>query len=502
MKFKYLYLIIASINLMACDNYLDTTPDDRTSLDSPEKVSELLVNAYPDNSYGMFCFSMSDNADDKGSGTILQSNSDAYAWDKFTDVDQDSPTGYWDACYKAISHSNEALDFLKTKVTGEEDGKKIFESSYAPYYGEALVARAYAHFMLVNLWSKTYDPTTAGSDIGIPYVTTPEKTVLVNYDRGTVAGVYAQIEKDLLEGLPYIKDNAYEVPKYHLNFDAANAFASRFYLMKGEWANVIKYSNLVLGANPTTKFRDLNGAYTKLGLNEQEAQYNKAEEPSNLLLASTVSRWFNYYFAKARYSMTYDIQNALFNNVFVGGTWALSAAAYGSEHKLMLKWGYFFKRESLNANTGWYYTMTPLFSSEEVLFNRAEAYAMLNQKSDAIADINYILSKRVKDYNSTTHEATAVNIENAYKESKVEFKLTPFYNTTIESRDLLNCIVDLKRKEFYYEGHRWFDIRRFNLAVEHKIDKSSSIMLTDKDPRKQLQVPESAQSYGIVANPR
>ncbi|XLL74012.1 RagB/SusD family nutrient uptake outer membrane protein, partial [Myroides odoratimimus] len=36
---------------------------------------------------------------------------------------------------------------------------------------EALLARAYNHFMLVNLWAKHYNPATAESDLGIPYVT-------------------------------------------------------------------------------------------------------------------------------------------------------------------------------------------------------------------------------------------------------------------------------------------------------------------------------------------
>jgi hypothetical protein len=503
MKLKYLYLVIAAISFMACDSYLDVTPDERTTLDSPEKVSELLVNAYCHHSYGMMCFSMSDNAEDKGSGVILQTNSDAYVWDKIDNIQQDSPTAYWNSCYKAIANTNEALEFIKSKITKNAKGEEIISPEYAPYYGEALVARAYAHFMLVNLWSKTYDPATAASDMGIPYVTKPEKTVLVDYKRGTVASVYANIEKDLQEGLPYINDGAYEVAKYHFNTDAANAFASRFYLMKADWEKVIEYSSLVLGTDPSSKLRDLNGRYTKMSLNETVVQYNKADEPSVLLLASTASNWFNNYFAITRYTMTSRIHNLLFTQrVFVGGSWALSSAAYGTVNKLMLKWSYLFKRQNMNANVGLYYVMTPLFSTEEVLFNRAEAYAMLNQKANAIADVNFMLSKKIKNYNSARHIATAEKINLAYKESKVEFKLNPFYNATIQLRDLLNCIIDLKRKEFYYEGHRWFDIRRFNMAVEHKVVNSNSVKLLEKDLRKQLQIPESAQSYGITLNPR
>jgi hypothetical protein len=486
---------------MACDSYLDITPDDRTNLDSPEKLGELLANAYPTTSYGMMCYSMSDNAVDKGSGLILQINSDAYKWNKINDIGQDSPVAYWNACYEAIAHTNQALEFIKSKITTNIKGKKIIPEKYAPYYGEALVARAYAHFMLVNLWSKTYNPATAASDMGIPYVIKPEKTVLVQYERGTVASVYANIEKDLLAGLPYINNKIYKVAKYHFNVDAANAFASRFYLMKADWQKVIKYSSLVLGTDPSSKLRDLN-ENAKLSIYEQQAQYNKADEPSILLLSSTISHWYNKYFAISRYAMTDNIMNRFFNWVFVQGAWAFTASSYASEHKLMLKWGSYFKRTSLNAEIGIDYVMTPLFSTEETLFNRAEAYAMLNQKENVVKDINYMLSKKIGNYNFAAHQAPDERIKGTYIESEVNFKLNPFYNSTIQNRHLLNCIIDLRRREFYYEGHRWFDIRRFNMAVEHNIVDATPIKLNETDLRKQLQIPESAQSYGITANPR
>ena len=67
--------------------------------------------------------------------------------------------------------------------------------------GEALLARAYAHFMLVNLFAKHYDPNTATSDLGIPYVTTPETEFIKEYNRASVARVYDLVEQDMLEGI-------------------------------------------------------------------------------------------------------------------------------------------------------------------------------------------------------------------------------------------------------------------------------------------------------------
>lgn len=50
---------------------------------------------------------------------------------------------------------------------------------------------------------------------------------------------YAQIEKDLEQGLSLLKGAKYEVPHYHFTQQAAFAFATRFYLFKGNWDKAI-----------------------------------------------------------------------------------------------------------------------------------------------------------------------------------------------------------------------------------------------------------------------
>ena len=50
MKLKQLSYIAAAIALTgftACDDFLDAAPDERVTIDTPEKVSLLLVDAYP-----------------------------------------------------------------------------------------------------------------------------------------------------------------------------------------------------------------------------------------------------------------------------------------------------------------------------------------------------------------------------------------------------------------------------------------------------------------------
>ena len=54
--------------------------------------------------------------------------------------------------------------------------------------GEALICRAYAHFVLVNVFCQHYDPAHP-DDLGIPYMEKAETELDPKYERGTVAEV-------------------------------------------------------------------------------------------------------------------------------------------------------------------------------------------------------------------------------------------------------------------------------------------------------------------------
>lgn len=504
MKKKILYIlaIAAALGFVSCDDYLNTTPDNRTVLDSELKVKELLTSAYPEMAYGLFCFAMSDDADDKGKGhQTMITNEQGYFWKDFTDVRQDSPSAYWDACYKAIAHANNALEFIEKQKLGGNIPNK-----YQPYYGEALVIRAYCHFMLVNLWGKPYNPTTSATDLGVPYVTEVENVVFKDYKRETVAKVYELIEKDLVEGLKYIHDDAYDVPKYHFNRAAANTFASRFYLYKGDdWQKVVDYSTAALGTNPAVKLRDLSGKYKAMGLDEQLAEYSKAVEPANFLLASTPTYWFYYFQATLQYGYTTPIKKKLFDNIFVtsaGNEWCQASASFGEGDDFIFKWGYFFKRADMSSDIGYYYAMTPLIEAEEALFNRMEANAMLKNYADVEKDMDMYFKKRMTGY-TDANKVSEAKISDAYQNnSNSDSPLKPWYDLDSKTKTYLNCIIDTRRREFYYEGLRWFDIRRFNLKVVHQVKDGSPVILQENDARKALQIPVAAQQHGLKPNAR
>ena len=113
-KYSLYFFIVLLVANAGCKKYLEHLPDNRTELNSPEKVSQLLGTAYPQANYMDFCESLSDNVADKGVGEQDITNADSYRYKDVTDNQQDSPEYYWNACYAAIAAANHALEACNT----------------------------------------------------------------------------------------------------------------------------------------------------------------------------------------------------------------------------------------------------------------------------------------------------------------------------------------------------------------------------------------------------
>jgi hypothetical protein len=133
--------------------------------------------------------------------------------------------------------------------------------------------------------------------------------------------------------------------------------------------------------------------------------------------------------------------------------------------------------------------MVPVLTTEEALFNRAEAYVMKNRIDDAIADLNAYASTRIFNYNPSTHAVTR---------NKMQY----FYGTGNAQLATLNTVLDFKRAEFVQEGMRWFDLLRYQQPVEHRDWHGWRSTLTANDPRRVFQIPDVAKMAGIEQNPR
>jgi len=484
-------LTLVLLTATRCSDYLEHLPDQRAELNTPEKVAELLASAYPRANYITFLEALSDNAEDKALTTSELINSAPWQFNDVPSRNEDTPDFYWQAAYAAIAASNQALETINSASD---------QTQYRASKGEALVTRAYAHFMLVTLFSRVYNPVTAATDPGIPYVTEPEKVVTQKYERKTVAYVYEQIEKDLEEGIPLLDNESYKegAGRYHFTTTAAHGFATRFYLFKMDYTKVVEHANLAFpSGNILPSLRPINSeAYRAMEPLVKLAEYTKADKPSNLLLVEAPSLWARS-LRGYRYGFNFNLlSKVVWNQNVTSGLWGYMF--YGNEASLFTpKFREHFVKMDPNAEIGTPYNMIPLLTAEEVLFNRAEANARLGNYDATLKDLNDFASTRiiVNDTDEPYYDPARHTVTRA--------RVLRFYNTTDIEAALIATVLDFKRVEFLFEGQRWFDIIRHRLQVVHvPYSRDNILTLGPNDPRRVLQIPQEAQSSGIELNPR
>lgn len=230
--------------LTSCNDYLDKYPDKRMELRTPDHLAQLLTSAYPQVHPAYLLEMYSDNTDRHLSPSwaeVDRFQREAYQWDDITDVgENESPQMIWNSHYLAVNTANEVLSFI---------GKQKDQSAFRAQSGEAKLCRAYAMLCLANVFCEAYDPATAASHLGLPYPTEPEDRPGITYQRGTLAELYAHIDKDLTEGLAEV-GSTYTTPKFHFTPEAAHAFAARFYLYKQDWQKAVDHATKALGNQP------------------------------------------------------------------------------------------------------------------------------------------------------------------------------------------------------------------------------------------------------------
>ncbi|MCL7988156.1 RagB/SusD family nutrient uptake outer membrane protein [Sphingobacterium sp. lm-10] len=469
----------------SCEKYLDQNPDMRAELNTTDKIKRLVTNAYPGQNYLAMMETYSDNVEDKGVGDLNDPVRSLYFWEDIADNGTSTPTSYWNACYSAIASANHALRAIEQQPD--------LGAAVLPYKGEALVARAYAHFMLVNLFAKVYEIGGANNSPGIPYATDPETSVIQEYDRGTVASVYAAIRADLEEGIPLLNGGTWEVPKYHFTPAAAHAFASRFYLFTGEWEKVVSHASAIFaGGDFTGRIRPYNSTFRTMSFEETRIAYTRANQPFNLLINETYSNYQR--FTGSRYAMGVRIFNEVYNGqTAAGNSFYNFGLSYGPPHYTTYIWREHFHVTDAAANIGFPQLMVPVLVTDEALLSRAEAHLELGNNAAALADLNLIASNRVRDYNPSAHAVTA-------EKSKVHFNLTD------DKQALIETTLEFKRLAFIDEGLRWLDIIRKKLPVRHNVidaqERESFIDLGPEDPRRVFQIPVDANLSNIAPNPR
>ena len=553
MKTKYIFAAsLMLLGLVSCDKFLDTMPDNRAEVNSASKIRALLTSGYPTNTYLAINEYMSDNVDNIGDDNPGTDRfyDQLYTWSDVTETSNDSPTYLWSEAYMCIAHANQALDAIYdlTNTSSIEDAEAIAAAGFGAEFAEALLIRAYNHFMLVNEFCLNYNSQTSSKDMGIPYMEEVEQELNPKYERGNVAEVYEKIERDLELGLKYVSDAYYQVPKYHFNSKAAYAFATRFYLFYEKWNKVVEYAGKCLGSQPASMLRNWE-ALGKLERDFDVVSYAfvNSSEAANLLMLTSYTD-FGYCFCYpgiTKYSHNSYLsftEDLLAPNVWGNPTGYYDIVSWyqlrpgwynGATYDLitLFKVPYMFEYTDPVARIGYAHAVNPAFTTDEVLLNRAEAYVMLHEYDKATTDINTYIHNILKPsyFNKTLTTEQIVDfyqkIEySVWNNSTLKKKLNPAFNIGADGgiqESMIQCVLGMKRIDSYAMGLRWFDIKRYGIEIWRRtmepdpkaasdrpalrpstVKKGPDDVLKVDDPRRAIQLPQEVISAGMEPNPR
>ena len=535
-KYIGLSIVALAMTFTSCNDFLDVTPDNRATVDSEEKVEKLLVSAYANNSYQFFCESMSDNLDDYGENNPYTDRffDQVYKWEDVTEEDNESPESYWEGAYDAIIQANQALDAINDLGAGTQALREA--------KAEALLCRAYHHFMLVNIFGKNYNAVTSAADLGVPYLGEVESQLDKHHERPSVAYIYQQIDRDLQEALPYVGSSYMTVPKYHFNAKAAYAFAARFYLFYKKWDEAIKYASMCLGSEPASQLRDWSTMATLTSSNDVYCNHwIDASLNCNLLLITAYSQigvaFGPYYYYKRYAHGPYLASNETCNATNVFGT---GATIYYSRPRtynatnlacvLFWKTPYLFEYTDPVNGIGYAHTVYAALTTDEALLTRAEAYIMKHEYDKAAEDLNtwaHAISKTnitltaeyIREfYNNVDYSYDAYDLDGNFigidgTVSTIKKHLHPAFEIDEEGSTqeaMLQCVLGFRRIQFLQEGMRWFDIKRYGIEIPRRVIAANGApdpdgvydWLTINDERRAVQIPPKVRDAGIVANPR
>ncbi|HYR12455.1 MAG TPA: RagB/SusD family nutrient uptake outer membrane protein [Longimicrobium sp.] len=418
MKYGFLGLVAATVLLAGCDDPLNPTPQQsipqQEALDTPEEI-RVATNAMYDafqNCDGSYCRDLliypdlySDNLRFTGTYTT-----DREVSTRSVKADNGGITDIWNEMFDAVNRANNIVAAAPEVVDLDAD-------EAASLAAEARFVRALGYFNLVKFFG------------GVPLVTQPEWELseASNVPRSTEAEIWAFIEAELtaaMADLPLAADG--EQPAGRATREAAQALKARAHLYQREWQQAYDLSNDLIENGPFALEDDYAAVfnYQSEGTDEDILTIPFSVTDSNAL-----AFWFFPSSLGGRRGIAPS-------NAGTTTQPLLTAFSAGDERRAVAFQGsgnsaYAFKYTDVATGTD----NVPVIRLGEVYLIRAEAAARLNLLVQAVEDVNTIRNRAgVADLDASVDTQTEV----------------------------LVAVLNERRLELFYEGHRFFDLKRFN----------------------------------------
>ena len=496
------------LSMTSCNKFLDENPySSLVDPDNASKIEKLLGSAYSTSSIAYLTELSSDNIQDDGVNNPYTNQfcEKAAYWETIVNSDglYDAPYLIWQNTYNAIAHANEALEDIEALGGDKEELQGI--------KGEALLARAYGHFCLANLFCLPYDPSSSSTDPGIPYIKKRVVNLQPNYPRGTMAETYEQIAADLEAGIPLLeKYSNYtdKEKKFHFTAASAHAFAARFFLYYQKWTEAIAHADKVLGSDPKLVLRNWKAFYS---IPRTDASF----VPTYSYYPWLVTGGTAYY--NTRFTQSQEL--TLTETLFAKNIWGTKDPYWfqpfiyteGNINKTVQPKLPTFPSNSIQ-------TIETPFTTDETLLVRAEAKLHLgsSQYASAIEDMNLWTTNYLNDGENNSRQKTftqqeivafysALPIDSEGKASIRKAFNAHFTIASDEENALLQHLLQCRRILTMHEGLRWQDIKRFGIPIYRRLNNGYRYIVQDKlpgrDPRHAIQLPSQATKGAITPNP-
>lgn len=449
---KYIFpLAFAALtaSMASCDDFLDQYSQDLVVAKSVQDLNELLIGDVYLRSHtvdrgmsqGVYGFVNLLDDDINTVGTKNQGNIADIAWSSVVQPmygyftwQQDVRYNYgatsnvednttWNRLYNRIANANNIIDIIDEMPRNTDDEKSL----YHRVKGEAYFLRGQFYFALANLYGHAYRPDSAATDLCVPLKLTPnvehDKAKETQFSRASVKQVFDQIVEDLTLAQKELTLSP-QVDRYRLHRASAEAVGvllSRVHLYRQDWA-----------AAETAAKAVIESPYCHLA---SIAEMQKGTPILNEINREILfSQGANFIAAK----------NEKTSLSAQPGDFCVSRDLYDSYSEFDVRRNAFF---------------APNASSDSIrLTNKYQRGLELNHISDAFAlraseaYLNYAEACAMQGKETEANEALGT----LRKERIADYAATPYAGAA-----LVQEIREERRRELCFEGHRWFDLRRY-----------------------------------------
>lgn len=419
--FKYIGICLCAALWSACGNdWLDTEPT--TSVPSEGSLTTLNDYEYTVNgiygtmqSYYYYGARMQYYGDVTGDDMQATDGTKRCAdYYTFSHNAGNAPSTFWLTCYSIIREANrmqEGIDEVSVLDDEEEEWRDDLK-------GQALALRALALFDLTRLYGYPYLKDD-GASLGASIV---KEVVEIDYQpkRSTVADCYAEIINDLETACPLLQTGK---TKGKINRWGAMTLLSRAYLYKGDYRNAYdKAVEAIKGAEKKSYRLWTNEEYEDVWA--QDFSSEVFFEVVNLLTDSPGKESMGY----LCYSKGYA--DMALTSSFIDFLKQDPKDVRSKLYKEYKKWAYITKYPGEQGDGGPADANIKIFRLSELYLIAAEAAVKLNDNANAVKYLDEIVRRGNP---ANTVEGTTVTVERVLEE---------------------------RRKEFFGEGHRMFDVLR------------------------------------------